>query len=130
MSMPSERVGLAHVRIAAAFDASRLVGRVLQLVSFSENTVHLSFSDDTSITIEGSYTHSMRGGLEQDEAARPPLQQSRLMQLVGQPIEHARPSGGGALRLDFANGQTLTCQDDSSQYEAYRIKIGSEEIVV
>ena len=112
------------------FDTSRLVGCTLEQVSFSENTVHLSFSRDVSITIEGCYSHSMRGNPRDAERTCLPVRESRLMQLLGESIETAHASPEGTLSLRFTNGQSLACFDDTPQYEAYRLKLGEEEIIV
>lgn len=112
------------------FDASRLIGCALEQVSFSENTVHLSFSDDVSITIESCYLHSTRGDLGGAERTCLPVRESRLMQLLGESIETAHASPEGTLSLGFTNGQSLACFDDTPQYEAYRLKLGEEEIIV
>ena len=112
------------------FDASRLIGCTLEQVSFSENTVHLSFSNDASITIESCFAHSAHDDLRNDERSRVPVRESRLMQLLGESIESAHASAQGTLRLGFTNGHILACFDDTSQYEAYRLKLGDEEIIV
>jgi hypothetical protein len=99
-------------------------------VSFSVNTVHLSFSNDVSITIESCFAHSTHGDLDRSERERPPIRESRLMQLVGESIESAQASSDGTLSLKFTNGQILACYDDTALYEAYRLKLGEEEIIV
>jgi len=112
------------------FDASRLVGCTLEQVSFSENTVHLSFSNDASITIESCFAHSAHDDLGDAERSRVPVRESRLMQLLGESIDSAHASAEGTLSLRFTNGQVFACFDDTSQYEAYRLKLGEEEIIV
>lgn len=112
------------------FDASRLVGCTLELVSFSENTVHLSFSDEFSITIVGCYQHLTHGDSRDTERTCLPIRESRLMELLGESIETAHASPEGTLSLRFTNGQSLACFDDTPRYEAYRLKIGEEEIIV
>ncbi len=52
------------------------------------------------------------------------------MQLVGESIDSAEASSDGTLTLRFTNGQVLACYDDTSQYEAYRLRFGAEEIIV
>jgi hypothetical protein len=112
------------------FDASRFVGCTLEQVSFSANTVHLSFDNDISITIEASFTHSMPGDTDRSERSSLPILESRLMQLVGQSIQAAQASSDGTLTLTFGNGQALVCYDDTPQYEAYCLKLGDDEIIV
>lgn len=46
------------------FDASIFVGRELQQVSFTVNTVHLTFDGDVAITLESSFVFQMDGALK------------------------------------------------------------------
>lgn len=117
-------------RLPSDFDPARLVGCALEQVSFSQNTVHLAFSGNVSITIESCFQHSTRGAPGNAERTSLPVRESRLMLLLGQLIESAHVSEDGTLTLKFADGQTLSCFDDTPQYEAYKIKFGDEEIVV
>jgi hypothetical protein len=112
------------------FDTTRLVGCVLEQVSFSGNTVHLSFSNAVSITIESAFAHAVHGDLVHAPMTRIPVRESRLMELLGESIVSAQGSEEGTLSLIFTNGQALACVDDNPQYEAYRLKLGEEEIIV
>lgn len=116
--------------LPATFDPSRLQGSVLDLVCFSENTVSLSFSREVSITIESCFVHSDQHGYGDGQQIDVPVIESRLMQLLGASILLASADADGTLRLKFSNGHTLVCLDDSPRYEAYRINIGNEEIIV
>jgi hypothetical protein len=115
--------------LPTGFATSRLLGCTLELVSFSENTVHLSFDKDVSITIESCFTHSLESD-SSGERTRLPVRESRLMELLGKSIASAHASAEGTLTLLFTNGQSLACFDDTPEYEAYRIKLGDEEIIV
>ena len=112
------------------FDSSRLIGCVLEQVSFSENTVHLSFTNDVSITIESCFVHSTQDDFSDVERSRVPVRDSHLMQLLGESVDSAHASADGTLSLRFTNGHVLACFDDTPGYEAYRIKLGEEEIIV
>lgn len=111
-------------------DVSCMVGCTLEQVSFSVNTVHLSFSKDVSITIEACFMHSIPGDAGGSKPTQVPLHESRLMQLAGESIESAQASADGTLSLTFTNGHRLVIYDDTPQYEAYRIRLGGEEIIV
>lgn len=110
------------------FDASRFARLTLEQVSFTVNTIHLSFSENVSITIESSYEFLDWNGDARRQTV--PVNDSRLMQLLGKSVESARASNDGTLILCFGNGQTLTCYDDTPMYEAYIIRFGVEEIIV
>lgn len=111
------------------FDASIFVGRELEQVSFSANTVHLTFDDDISITLESSFlfqTDKMKTAVKQE----PPVQSSSVMSLVGRRVCSARSTSDGTLTLQFTGDGTLTCVDDSEEYESYHIWLCGKEIVV
>ena len=110
--------------LPSGFDASRFVGCMLEQVSFSVNTIHLSFSKNASITTESCFAHSLPGEACDSGRAHVPVCDSRLMQLLGESIECAEASSDGTLSLRFANGHRLVFYDDTPQYEAYRIRLG------
>ncbi len=112
------------------FDSSRLIGCVLDVVSFSVNTVHFAFSDDVSITVESCFRHSSAVLPNDPVVVHVPVSESNLMQLLGAKIEAVNLTTEGSLILLFDNGHCLDLIDDSTSYEAYRIRIGAEEIVV
>ena len=71
------------------FDPSIFIGRELQQVSFTANTVQLAFDDDIAITLESSFIFQLD---KAEEAVRqaPPVQISTLMSLVGRAVGAAR----------------------------------------
>jgi hypothetical protein len=115
--------------LPVGFDASRFEGLTLEQVSFSANTIHLSFSNAVSITILASFEHRVRDAVVSGQASVP-VQQSQLMQLIGGSVASARGAVDGTLTLRFSNGQRLTCYDDTPMYEAYTMTFGDEEIFV
>lgn len=111
------------------FDASIFVGRELEQVSFSANTVHLTFDDDIAITLESSFlfqTDKTQTAVKQE----PPVQSSSIMSLVGRRVCSARSTSDGTLTLQFTGDGTFTCVDDSEEYESYHIWFCGKEIVV
>lgn len=116
--------------LPAGFDASRFVGRTLEQVSFTANTVNLIFDQNVSLTLESNYEHILLDERHSSAIANIPVAESQLMQLLGEPIRMASASADGTLILSFANGHSLKCYDDSSEYESYKISFGDEEIVV
>ena len=111
------------------FDLSIFVGRSLQLVSFTVNTVHLAFNEDLSITIESSYAHQLETH-HPETRTEVSARESTLMRLLGKVIESAEAFDIGTLVLHFEGGQLLKCFDDSSQYEAYKITNQGKETIV
>lgn len=113
-----------------SLDPIRFVGHVLNELTFTQNTVHLVFDEQLSVTIESCYMHSIDGEVDEGGLTCLPVKRSSLMQLLGESIESAVATKHGALTLNFTNRQKLVCIDDDPLYEAYRVKIGDEEYVI
>ena len=112
------------------FDASVFVGRTLQQVAFSANSVSLWFGEDLSVTIESSFSHAASSGSKQAEKQTVPVAKSSLMQLAGKAVRSAESDRHGTLTLRFEGGHVLSVFDDLPQYESYRIQQGEDEIIV
>jgi hypothetical protein len=111
------------------FDASVFVGRELQQVSFTANTISLVFDGDVAIAVESTIVLQL-GSVAAPERQTPPVTSSRLMALAGLTVQSARSDRDGTLALDFGGGRSLTLLDDSSQYESYQIQMPGRQIVV
>lgn len=111
------------------FDPAIFIGRELQQVSFTVNTVRLAFDDDIAITLDSAFIFQIDSAAAAVEQA-PPVQASNLMALVGRQVCSARSVSARNLLLEFAAGGTLTCIDDSKEYESFHIWIRGKEIVV
>jgi len=115
--------------LLANFDVSAFVKKELTLVSFSVNTINLSFEEDVSITILGSFMYSP--DLPTSESKQTiPVSSSNLMRLIGKVVCFAERRDDGGLTLHFDNGHILVILDDSREYESYSVRIGDKEIVV
>ena len=115
--------------LPADFDASHFIGSELQQVSFTVNTVHLTFDKDISITLESSFSFQLDKNSEIIKQV-PPVQVSAVMSLVGRQICAASATRDGTLALEFTGGGVFTCIDDSKEYESYRICLYDKEIIV
>lgn len=111
------------------FDAGRLVGRRLESVTFSENTVHLHFSDACTITADQGVTVRI---VRSDSASEPrdeivPIRESILMSSMGSTIVRTEILGGANLALHLSDGSRITIFEYSDIYECYHIQIGDRE---
>lgn len=111
------------------FDPSIFIGRELQQVSFTANTVHLAFDTDIAITLESTFEFQLDKRTEVVKQS-PPVQVSSLMSLIGRQVCSASSNSDGTIILEFAGGGAFTCIDDSKQYESYHVWIHGNEIVV
>jgi len=112
------------------FEASQLVGCVLEYVLFSENNVVFYFSDYVYVKVESSFAYSSCREVLDIDPIRVPVRESNVMQLLGGAIESAHASAEGTLVIRFAGGRCLAFFDDSKEYECYVIGMGEKEIIV
>mgnify|MGYP003970781501 FL=1 len=112
------------------FDTSCLIGCLLERVSFTKNQVIFDFDRDTSIVVEGPFKHSIGKENNQENIKEPPIQNSSTMNLLGCEVFDTKSNDDGTLCLMFDNGQSLTCYDDSPNFESYQIQIGKKTIIV
>jgi hypothetical protein len=115
--------------LPADFDPTLFLGRELEQVSFTANTVHLTFDGDASITILDTFEVRLVQGAAPVRQT-PPVEQSNLMGLLGRRVVSAHRTATGTMALAFEQGGELLCMDESTQYESYTIRIGGREIVV
>ncbi len=116
-------------RLPDNFDVTVFVGRTLEQVCFTVNTVSFSFDGELRLTVEGAFQHQVSSdgaGLDEGE---PPVRASRLMQLAGEIV--ARASADlDSLSLFFRNGQRFRCHGDSMQFESFRVVHRGKETIV
>jgi hypothetical protein len=117
-------------KLPADLDLTMFVGRTVDALTFTENTVHfvLSGDDDLSITVEGETLHELEAGGIYSETV--PATETRLVQLLGRTVTRASSEGDVTLRLEFEGGHTVRIIGESDLYEMYRITFGSREIIV
>ena len=109
------------------FDPSVFVGRELEQVCFTVNTVSLAFDDDIMITLEGAFVVRAASGGEVKQS--PPIESSGITALLGQRVSVASASEG-TLLLQFEGGGSVACLDESPEYESYHIVLRQREIHV
>src|SRR5258706_284282 len=103
------------------FDPSIFVGRELQEICISENTLSLSFyPHGLLVVIDSALSH--RGSASSIAVVtKIPGFRSELMKVLGHSIVRAAGDAKGTLTLEFDDGQVLECLDTSSQFESYHI---------
>ena len=109
------------------FDASAFVGHAMVQVTFTQNTVGLSFDGDIEITLLSSFRLRNASG---EESQTVPVGSSTIMLLLGVTVRSAEARKDGTLTLVFDDESTLVLPDDSKQYESYHLRIGTREIYV
>jgi hypothetical protein len=115
--------------LPANFNGNVFVGKELELISFSVNTLYFSFGKNLSITVESECVYSIPP--EHTEYVETvPVSSSGLMQLLGKVVGVVTAESDGTLTLTFEDGSNLRCIEDSRQYESYHIRLGDIEIHV
>jgi hypothetical protein len=112
------------------FDAGFLVGKTLEEISFTANTVYFGFGDGVSVTVLSSLQHLLPSEREGSNVQTVPLSESKLMQIVNHCVVGARGESVGTLVISFDNGHSLFVFDDDPHYETYWIRQNGKEIIV
>lgn len=114
-------------KLPSDFDGAFFIGRTLEFITFSENSVAFAFDRRVSITVESSLQHQFGSDAEQGIRQSVPLTESRLMQLLGCSVVQAKGDENGTLTIMFDNGHVLKVFDDQTCYESYAINDGKHE---
>ncbi len=117
-------------KLPKGFDGGFFIGRRLEFITFSENSVAFAFDKDVSVTVESSLQHLYEASADSGVVQNVPLSESRLMQLLGKTVAAVKGDEKGTLTILFDNGQTLKVFDDQPQYESYSMNNGKHEIIV
>ncbi len=116
------------------FDAAIFVGRRVETLTFSENTINLDFGGDERllVTTESGVTYEFRDSndipVTRQEKIRPP--ETSLVRLVGKKVVSAAVRDNVNLQLQFENDDIVWFDGRSQQYEMYRVFAGARELVV
>ena len=113
-----------------SFDPSTFNGRILDVVSFSANSIVLVFEADLRITIGGAYAHEIPGEAPILKRADMSTAESRLMGLAGKRVTQASSADRKTLVLEFEDGRVVKCIGDCDEYECYHIVEAGTEIIV
>jgi hypothetical protein len=116
-------------------DLSFFVGKRLNFVTFSVNTISFGFDDRVSITLESSYQHQQPGDIKNHAIGcvqSVPARDSGLMSLIDRIVvaATANEEESGTLSLVFDDGQVLKCFEKPVPYESYSFTDGEQEYVV
>jgi hypothetical protein len=111
------------------FAATVFAGQELTQVSFTTNTVHFSFDEHHSITVESTFVYRPDAASVEATQAVPAVH-SEIMGLLGKTVLRAEADRDGVLKLEFLGGGLLVFRDDSKEYESYQIRIGKRQISV
>jgi len=106
------------------FDGTFLVGRILEMVCFSQYQVYLHFDSEITITIESSISY------QNDEIITIPFHNFNLIELIGKPISEVSSDDKGTLCLVFKKEKILKIYDTSKQYESYSIANKGKVIII
>jgi hypothetical protein len=121
-------------RLPKDLDLSFFAGKMLNIVSFSTNTLWFKFDGKIEITVWSCYQQQQKMDVEKNQLGTVQsvyqLTASWLMQLVGHSVVTASADEEGTLILTFDHGQVLRCLNDQPAYECYSFTDGEHEYVV
>jgi hypothetical protein len=109
-----------------------IVGRTLSMVGIADSSYYLRLhfwgSPDLVIEVEGSGTirPAGRASIAFEPAVGPFVD---VLHLIGKPVTEAVATGGGRLRLTFADGSTFGV-DEPTGYETWQLRDDEHEYLV
>jgi len=106
-----------------------LHGRELIQILVGAYQLILRFDGDVSISIEGTFDHR-RGARSLLTATELPAAACTLLPLIGHSIKTAENVGGGEIRLDFSNEETVCLMDSNKDTESYQIDGPGKQLIV
>lgn len=115
-------------------DPSFFVGKILNVVSFTSNTINLIFDDKVAITLYSSYQQQSKFDVEHHLLGSAQsvfkIQSSSLMQFCGHAVISAVANEDGTLALTFDDGNVMNCIEDPGPYECYEFTDGQNTWIV
>jgi hypothetical protein len=114
----------------SSFDTSLFVGKPLEQLCFTENTLTLHFANGPSVVVESAIAVSMLGREPERRVHEIPIKTSSLMELLGRVVSQVRVVDAGTLCLLFDSGLVLEIIENSKQYECYSIRYDGKSVVV
>lgn len=117
-------------KIPLTFDISNLIGKQIQQVCFSINTVTLSFGVDEFINIETEFSIDKHGNSSSSGELYPVSTDYGLLELMEKSILRVEINESrDGLALTFDDNIILRL-NSKANYESFSIKIGKEKILV
>ena len=113
-----------------SLEPTEFVGLRLSSVTFSENTIHVAFGDEVSVTILGSVIYRTSSGAE-EVSDSPPVASSTLVSLIGRLVEAGEVvESRRDMLLTLEQGARMRLTDDSTAYESFIVNIRGTEFIV
>lgn len=107
---------------------SSLSGLIVELISFSQNTITLVLSGAFIITVESRLILALRGIEDEIEI---PAGNTKLLHLLGKKIEVSTLAiDGSSLLFEFEDGYQLTIDGNDTEYECFHINANGKEFTV
>jgi len=108
---------------------AKLVGATVELVSFAQYVLHLSFEDGSRLSVVGPYRFDTADRLPERPMPESPTRGSSLARVLGASVLAAAAEADGTLQLDFSNGDRLRVYAIEPGYEAYTLCVEGKEYV-
>ncbi len=102
----------------------------MELVSFAQYVLHVSFEDGSRLTVAGPYRFDTAHRLPESPMHESPDQASSVTRVLGTHVLASDAEADGTLQVDFSNGDRLSVYAIEPGYEAYRLLVDGKEYVV
>lgn len=117
-------------KIPQTFDSAKFIGKIVEQICFTSNTISINFGLDCYLQIEGAFEFTDTEGLFYIENLFPISTDLRLLKLLEKSIVDVNINKlRNNITIVFEDKCVLTLIGDD-HYESYRIKLGVIEILV
>lgn len=107
---------------------SSLSGLIVELISFSLNTITIALGESFTVTIESRLVLVVCGIEDEIEV---PAGNTRLLHLLGKKIKmSALDDDGSSLLLGFEDGSQLRIEGNDVKYECFHVNANGKEFTV
>lgn len=105
----------------------QLIGKSVELVCFAQYSIYIHLQDRIILTVESGLEH-VHNGTRHVHQLSSPLTESNLLTILEATVTSAGIAANGDLELTISNGDKVRIYKEP-QFESYRLKIGTEELI-
>lgn len=105
----------------------QLIGKSVELICFAQHSMYIHLQDRIILTVESGLEH-VHNGTRHVHQLSSPLTESNLLAILEATVTSATVATNGDLELTISNGDKVRLYKEP-QYESYRLKMGTEELI-
>jgi hypothetical protein len=117
-------------KIPEEFDIKQFEGAAVQQVAFSINTISIQFERLGYLSMEGSFSFSIKGKVYHYENIYPVANDFRLLELLEKKVIEVKIDESRENLTFLFEAEIMLTAEGSKNFESYHLKIGEIKITV